>query len=127
VATIVDVSVLRPLRLVIIDDQPVFRRVARVLLVARGHQVVGEADCACALDAVARLAPDGVLLDVCLGPECGFEVARALTQAHPGLAVVLVSADWPQAGEERLHYCGARGFVLKSKLVATDLSDFCRR
>ena|ERR1700754_3292212 len=122
------VPLLRPLRFLIVDDHPVFRRAARVLLAARGHEVLGEADCASgALDAVARLAPDGVLLDVRLGAECGFEVARALTQAHPGLAVVLVSSDWPQAGEERLHDCGARGFVLKSQLAATDLSDFCRR
>jgi DNA-binding NarL/FixJ family response regulator len=113
----------RPLRFLIVDDQPVFRCVARVLLAARGHEVVGEADCAAgALDAVARLAPDMVLLDVCLGAECGFEVAHALTQAQPGVAVVLVSSDWPRACAERLHNCGARGFVLKSELAAVDLS-----
>jgi DNA-binding NarL/FixJ family response regulator len=122
----VDVPLLRPLRFLIVDDQPVFRHVARVLLVARGHEVVGEADCASgALDAVARLAPDSVLLDVCLGTECGFEVAHALTEAQPGLAVLLVSSDWPQACAERVQDCGARGFVLKSELAAVDLSSFC--
>jgi DNA-binding NarL/FixJ family response regulator len=83
-----------PTRVLIIDDQPVFRGVARELLETRGYAVVGEADCmTSALEAVGRCAPDAVLLDVCLGEESGFDVAHALTGVAPDLAVPPVSAD----------------------------------
>jgi DNA-binding NarL/FixJ family response regulator len=112
----------RPPRILIVDDQPVFRQAARAMLTARGYAVVGEAGCARgALEAAARLAPDGVLLDLCLGADSGLDVARALVREQPGLAVVLVSADRPDAQPRT---CGARGFVLKSELAAADLSHF---
>ncbi len=115
----------RASRILIVDDQPVFRQVARMLLVARGYTVVGEAGCASdALYAAERLAPDGVMLDVCLGEESGLDVAEALTSAQPSMTVVLVSADPPDTCAQRLDSCGARAFVLKSELAATDLSGF---
>jgi two-component system response regulator AlgR len=112
----------RPARILIVDDQPVFRQAARLLLAARGYAVVGEAGCGQdALEAAARLAPDGVLLDTCLGTESGLDVARALIREWPRLAVVLVSADRPDAQPQA---CGVRAFILKSELAATDLSRF---
>jgi DNA-binding NarL/FixJ family response regulator len=113
----------RASRILIVDDQPMFREVARTLLASRGYAVVGEAGCGReALEAASRLAPDGILLDLCLGPESGLDVAQALTRAQPSVAVVLVSADPPDATAQRLSACGARAFVLKSELAATDLS-----
>jgi DNA-binding NarL/FixJ family response regulator len=118
---------MRASRILIVDDHPLFRSVARTLLASRGYIVVGEAgDARSALEAAERLAPDGVLLDVRLGPECGIELARALTGAQPSLVVVLVSVDPPDAYGQRLSTCGARGFVYKSELPATDLSGFWR-
>jgi DNA-binding NarL/FixJ family response regulator len=112
----------RPARILIVDDQPVFRQAARLLLTARGYAVVGEAGCAQdALEAAARLVPDGVLLDTCLGAESGLDVARALIREYPALAVVLVSAERPEAPPQS---CGVRAFVLKSELAVTDLSHF---
>ena len=82
-----------PPRVLIVDDQPSFRGMARTVLEWRGYAVAGEADSAAsAIAAAERLAPDAVLLDVCLGEASGFEVACALTQARPGLAVLLVSS-----------------------------------
>jgi DNA-binding NarL/FixJ family response regulator len=113
------------MRVLIVDDQPVFRRAAQELLEARGYAVVGDADCsATALEAVKQLEPDGVLLDVRLGCESGHEVARALTRFHPAPAVLLVSVLDPGDGDERTLACGARGFVLKGRLAATDLGRF---
>jgi DNA-binding NarL/FixJ family response regulator len=113
------------LSVLIVDDQPSFRRAARELLEARGYAVVAEAVCSVtALEALARLQPDAVLLDVRLGPESGFDIARALTRARPGLAVLLVSADVPQACLARVYECGARGFLLKPRLIDADLEAF---
>jgi DNA-binding NarL/FixJ family response regulator len=84
----------------------------------------GEADSAAsAIAAAERLAPDAVLLDVCLGEASGFDVACTLTRPRPGLAVVLISSiDYRQC-EALLRDCGARGFVLKSDLACADLTD----
>lgn len=116
-----------PLRVLIVDDSAPFRRAARKLLQRRGYMVVGEAGTAvAALDAVDRAAPDALLVDVGLPDGCGFELAAALTRAQPNLAVLLMSADDPPAGKERLRASGARGFVLKSCLAAAPLERFWR-
>jgi DNA-binding NarL/FixJ family response regulator len=59
----------------IVDDHPGFRAVARRLLEIEGYEVVGEAaDGTTALVAVRELRPDVVLLDVQLPDVDGFEV-----------------------------------------------------
>ena len=65
----------------IVDDHPSFRASARMLLECEGFEVVGEAeDGMSALEAVDRLQPDVVLLDVQLPDINGFEVAARLTE-----------------------------------------------
>jgi DNA-binding NarL/FixJ family response regulator len=114
-----------PARVLIVDDAPIFREVARELLVRRGYTVVGEADSAAsAMEAAARLAPDAALVDVRLPDGDGFELSAALTRAHPELAVLLASADRVPADPARVRASGARGFVLKSRLAAIDLTQF---
>jgi DNA-binding NarL/FixJ family response regulator len=109
----------------IVDDQPSFREVARELLHWRGYTVVGEAaSSATAIDAAVRLQPGAVLLDVRLGGESGFEVAWALGRACPEAAVLLVSNQDYGSCRERLRFCGARGFLLKSRLATAELATF---
>jgi DNA-binding NarL/FixJ family response regulator len=113
-----------PTCVLIVDDPPSFRRLARELLERRGYSVVGEADsAAAAVDAAERLAPDAVLLDVRLGDSNGFEVSDALTRASPAPAVLLVSNN-DYCDCRRVKDSGARGFVLKSRIAATDLAEF---
>ena len=113
------------LRVVVVDDHPGFRRVARELLDLRGYAVLGEADCAAsALVLVERTAPDAVLLDVRLGAESGLDLARTLTGAHPDIGVLLVSTDEELEGLACLEACGARGFVAKRRLAEADLAAF---
>jgi DNA-binding NarL/FixJ family response regulator len=112
-------------RVVIVDDAPIFREAAREVLERRGYTVVGEVEsAAAAIDAVARLAPDAVLVDIRLPDADGFELCAALTRAHPQLAVLLASADRVPPSPERVQASGARGFVLKSRLASTDLTEF---
>jgi CheY-like chemotaxis protein len=116
-----------PLRVLIVDDSAPFRRAARELLQRRGYLVVGEAGtAAAALNAVERVAPDALLVDVGLPDGCGFELAAALTRAQPNVAVLLMSANAPPAATERMRASGARGFVLKSCLAAAPLERFWR-
>lgn len=112
-------------QVVIVDDQPGFRDVARRLLEARGYEVVGEAgSAAAALDAVEHHAPSALLLDVRLGDDDGFEVCETLTRDHPELAVLLASDGDYEHMHAQIAACGARGFVQKSHLARVDLHRF---
>jgi DNA-binding NarL/FixJ family response regulator len=114
----------QPVTLVVVDDDANFRRAARELFTMRGYSVLCEAGCtASALSAVRRLLPDVVVVDIHLGEESGFDLARELTREHPGLAVVLMSAASPNGGAEHVRASGARGFLPKSRITVTDLSE----
>ena len=109
-------------RVLIVDDHEPFRAVARELLERAGFVVAGEAgDAAEALAAVAADAPDAVLLDVQLPDRDGFAVATALAAAD-GPAVVLISSREADDYGHRVATCGARGFILKSKLSAATVA-----
>src|SRR3954447_23680675 len=81
-------------RVLIIDDHAAFRAAAREVLEQRGFAVVAEADGAkTGLAAAERVAPDAVVLDITMPDGNGIDVCRALTEANPGLVVLLLSAD----------------------------------
>src|SRR4051812_5536996 len=114
-----------PQRVLIVDDHDGFRALVRELLERRGFAVVAEADGAKAgLLAAEAVAPDAVVLDIRLPDGNGIDVCRALTEAHPGLVVLLVSAD-PQQGRWASD-CGAVAFVPKAKLASADLGRLLR-
>jgi len=103
--------------ILIVDDHPSFRAVARLLLETEGFAVVGFAtDGESAVTETLRLQPDVVLLDVGLPDIDGFEVAARLRDAGATSAIVLTSsrdgADFgPLVAES-----GARGFIAKPDL-----------
>ena len=84
-------------RVLTVDDQAVFRGIAREVIDATpGFESVGEA-CSGeeALAAVAELDPQLVLLDVRMPGLDGIEVARQLLATHPGTLLVLISIEEP--------------------------------
>ena len=102
----------------VVDDSAAFRATARVLLSARGYDVVGVADSvAGGLAAARELKPDAVLLDVNLPDGDGLSAAGAF-DAH----VVLVSTlDASALGD--IASSGARGFVPKAELASPRLVE----
>jgi DNA-binding NarL/FixJ family response regulator len=77
----------------IVDDHAAFRASARALLQAEGFDVVGEAaDGAEAVEAVAVLRPEIVLLDIQLPDLDGLTVAEQLATVPNAPAVVLISS-----------------------------------
>jgi CheY-like chemotaxis protein len=107
----------------IVDDHPSFRTSARLLLECEGYRVVGEAeDGLSAVQAVERLAPDLVLLDVQLPDIDGFEVAaRVIAGNGASPAIVLTSSRdvedlGPLAADDAV-----RGFIPKSELSGAAL------
>jgi DNA-binding NarL/FixJ family response regulator len=107
----------------IVDDHDGFRAFARALLELEGFEIVGEAgDGASALQAVAHLEPDLVLLDVQLPDLDGFEVAKRLAADARPPAVVLVSTRDAASYRRRLAETSARGFISKGELSAEALA-----
>jgi DNA-binding NarL/FixJ family response regulator len=101
----------------IVDDHPSFRGMARALLENEGYAVVGEApDGASAVEQARALRPDIVLLDVQLPGLDGFAVAERLAAEPDPPAVVLISSRAPASYRRRLRASPARGFVAKSEL-----------
>jgi DNA-binding NarL/FixJ family response regulator len=108
------------LRALIVDDSPGFRSSAAVLLRAGGVEIAGEASTGAeALDAVAALRPDVVLLDIRLPDGDGFAVCRRLVAA--GIPVVLCSTRAARDYGDRVTASGATGFLLKERLSAAEL------
>jgi DNA-binding NarL/FixJ family response regulator len=107
----------------IVDDDPRFRALARAFLDASGYVVVGEAaDGTQALAAAARLRPDAALVDVQLPDTDGFALARRLADANHGLRILLTSMDPTLATPAALANSGALAFVPKDDLAVTDLA-----
>ncbi|WFE39935.1 response regulator transcription factor [Micromonospora sp. WMMD998] len=111
-----------PIRVVVVDDHPVFRLGMSALLdTLEGIECVGEAaDAADALALVARVRPDVVLMDLHLGRGSGIEATRLLRRDHPAVRVLVVSMLNDDASLVAALRAGARGYVVKGA-SATDV------
>jgi DNA-binding NarL/FixJ family response regulator len=103
--------------ILVVDDDPVFRSLARRTLLAEGLNVVGEADSvATAMAAAHELRPEAVLVDIGLPDGDGVALARALTALPWRPRVVLTSSDPEAASEDDVRSSGAGAFVPKDDL-----------
>ena len=80
-------------RVLLIDDQPIFRDIIRAMLdKAGGFEVVAEReDGAFAADTYNEILPDAVIMDVQMPRMNGFEVAGTILGTDPEAVVVLTS------------------------------------
>ena len=107
----------------IVDDHAAFRASARALLQAEGFDVIGEAtNGAEAVEAVAALRPQIVLLDIQLPDLDGLAVAEQLATAPDPPTVVLISSRDAAAYGPRLQGTPARGFIPKRGLSGEALA-----
>ena len=107
-----------PLTSLIVDDSLEFFEAARLLLAEDGVTVVGFAATSDeAVEEALALRPDVALVDIDLGAESGFDVARRLAELPGGgPPVVLISAESGSELAELVDASGARGFVSKTDL-----------
>jgi DNA-binding NarL/FixJ family response regulator len=108
-------SVVRDVEVLTVDDQAVFRRVARAVIGATpGFHFAGQASSGEeAVDAVAQVRPDLVLIDVRMPGIGGVEAARRIAAAHPDVVVVLISIEGPEGIPSDAERCGAAELVRK--------------
>ncbi len=106
-------------RVLIVDDQPSFRRQLRQLLTHAGMIVVGEAgDIPAAEQMVPRLQPDIAVVDVMLPDVSGMEGTPRLKALAENLRVILVSAyhDSAKVFHTSAQEVGAEAFIPKDSL-----------
>jgi CheY-like chemotaxis protein len=107
------------LRLLIVDDNSQFLEAARDLLEREGITVVAVASSGGeALERVRALRPDVTLVDIDLGQESGFDLARQLTHAAGAARspVVLISTYAEQDLRDLIEASPAVGFLSKLDL-----------
>jgi len=110
--------------LLIVDDHAAFRAAASSMLAGEGFDIVGEAaDGPSAIDAVARLHPSVVILDIQLPGADGITVAVQLAAMPNPPAVVLISSYDASVFGHRLAGAPVRGFLPKSNLTGDTLTD----
>lgn len=109
------------IRCLLVDDNDAFLEAATVLLQREGMTVVGVAsNSAEALRQAHALRPDIILVDIGLGEESGFDLARLLAQdgQSSDAEVILISARAETDYAELIAESPAAGFLVKPELSA---------
>ena len=103
----------RPLRILVVDDEPAIQRFLRVGLTAQGYVVTEVPDGRGALDAARRGAADLVVLDLGLPDIDGLEVIRQVRAAGSDLPIIVLSSRDNESAKVEALDLGADDFVTK--------------
>nr|WP_037558438.1 response regulator transcription factor [Spirillospora albida] len=104
-----------PLRVMVVDDHPMWREAVARDLAEAGHEVVataGDGRTAVRISAAAR--PEVAVVDLRLPDISGVEVTRRLVAADPPVRVLVLSASGEQQDVLEAVKAGATGYLLKS-------------
>jgi len=115
------------IRILVVDDHAIVREgLITILTQEPDFEVVGEAvDGVSALEAVERLKPTVVLLDMRMPGMDGIEVCRHITTRFAGTRVIILTAFLDSETINRCIQAGATGYVVKD-VERTDLKESIR-
>ncbi len=113
-----------PVKILIADDHPIFRRGLRGGIEEDSRfSVVGEAGNGIeALRLIAELAPDVVIADINMPEMDGLDLARAVREKYPSAAVVILTMHKDKTMFDAAMDAGARGYMLKEN-AADDINE----
>jgi DNA-binding NtrC family response regulator len=123
------VQVERPLTVLLVDDDAIWRASLERWLSAHGMQSVGLGEAAPVGDAIETHRPDVVLLDVHLPQADGLRVLEQVRGRWPGLPVIVMTAFGGRDTEARARRAGATAYLdkpFRMEQLATHLSRACR-
>jgi len=108
------------MRCLLVDDNGTFLETARGILGRQGVTVAGTASCTAeALRQGIVLRPDVAIVDIGLGAESGFDLARDLTDR--GITVILTSTSAAADYADLIADNPAAGFLPKAELSAAGI------
>ncbi len=118
---------MRPLRVLLVEDNDVYRSTLELLLAQQdGLEVVGAVpDGQAGVSAAAELAPDVVLMDMQLPGLGGAEAPAAVRAARPGVVVICLTAEATDDDRAAVLAAGASALVEKGGTTA-ELADAVR-
>ena len=106
-------------KLLIVDDHPIVREGLAQLIVQKCPDevdVVGQAeDAESALDAITRLKPDVVIVDVFLKGSDGIELVKRIKAMDPDINILVLSMYDESLYADRAISAGASGYIMKNE------------
>jgi two-component system KDP operon response regulator KdpE len=102
----------RPLRILVVDDDPAMVGAITALVGTEGHQVITAYDGLTAVRRVREEAPDIVLLDLAMPGPDGFAVAAQI-RAAGAIPILVVSGESSEAAKVRALGLGADDYLTK--------------
>jgi two-component system nitrate/nitrite response regulator NarL len=110
-----------PMRVLIVDDEPLFLDMVQVLLESEGLEVVGTAaDGKRAVELAVSLDPDVVVMDVSMPVMNGIDATREIRKRNPGACVLILTGGSNIAEVDDARKAGASGYLTKDR-IASDL------
>ena len=108
-----------PIRVLVVDDQELFRRGLTMLLSSEeGIEVVGEAGDGVEGTTLAEsVAPDVVLLDVRMPKRSGIEACLAIKESVPSAKIIMLTVSDEEADLYEAVKNGASGYLLKDSSI----------
>ena len=108
-----------PVRVLVVDDQELFRRGLIMLLSGDTDiEVVGEAsDGITATELAVKTAPDVILLDVRMPRRTGVEACRGIKEAVPSAKIIMLTVSDEEADLYESVKNGASGYLLKDSSI----------
>jgi DNA-binding NarL/FixJ family response regulator len=108
-----------PARILVVDDHEIVRLGIRQMIGGKpGLVICGEAATAqAALQMVGRLNANIAIVDLSLDDGHGLELIRALREAAPDVAVLVLSMHDEMIFAERVLQAGARGYIMKNEAI----------
>jgi two-component system, chemotaxis family, chemotaxis protein CheY len=101
------------IKMLVVDDSSLSRRISRKILEESGYEVVEAEDGISALERYFIDKPDLVVLDVTMKGLSGIDVLKKLREMDPRARVVIATADIQTSTRTLTREAGARGFVTK--------------
>ena len=108
-----------PIRVLVVDDQELFRRgLVMLLTVEPGIAIVGEAgDGDEGIEIATQVAPDVVLLDIRMPKRSGLEACQAIKQAVPTSKLIMLTVSDEEADLYEAVKSGASGYLLRDSSI----------
>ncbi len=102
-----------PQRLLVVDDDPLFRTALRHWLDETGYEVIEADDSASAIKQFTEGHPQGVLLDLMLGEKDSLELLATMKALRPHIPVLVISAKAHAHHAAQAFKAGAWDYLIK--------------
>ena len=108
----------RPVRVLIVDDEPLFVETVEALLACDERlEVVGTAaNGKRAVELATALTPDVTLMDISMPILDGIEATRRILERFPNACVLVLTGSSNSADVDRARQAGAAAFLTKDRL-----------